>query len=70
MDPVLYLDAVEHFGRKDVHSRVDLVGDELLGLFHEALDLAGLLVVDHHAVLARLVDFRHLLEEISLLISK
>ena len=56
----LYLDSVQHFRREDVHPRVDLVRNKLLRLLDKALDLSRVLVVDHHAVLARLVNLGNL----------
>ena len=44
---------------EDVQAGVDLVGHELLGLLHEFVNLAGVLVVHHHPVLAGLIHLGH-----------
>ena len=42
-----------------VQASVDLVGHELLGLLHEFVNLAGVLVVHYHPVLAWLIHLGH-----------
>ena len=51
----LDLDPVQDGGGEDVQPGVDLVRHELLGLLHEAGDLAGALLVDDHPVLGGLL---------------
>ena len=56
----MYLDALQHARVKDVHASVDLVGDENLGLLHEALDPPALRLKHHHAILRGLFHPGHL----------
>ena len=44
---------------EDVEAGVDLVGDELLGFLHEIVNLACVLVINHHPVLAGLLHLGH-----------
>lgn len=41
----------QHARAEDVHSSVDLVGDENLRLLDEAVDASGLCLVHHYTIL-------------------
>ena len=52
--------SIQHFGRENVHSSVDFIGDKLYWFFYKTLNSTVFCVVHNDTVFRWFLDTRHL----------